>query len=466
MSNLGYIEPLDFYTDQVLGRGSLGTLTDNDEYFYGLARCLQPVPYAARLNWVTGSTIVWDGHILYEGDLPTLHYYISSGSSGVTLSLLIGEPDDWSNAETITTATDQTREGTYSMLTKPWTAGTLLRILCQASAGSSGTGDDVAVCRTPWLTDYGHPDVGNTLRFQSHDKFVNGNTGTAAQFNIIKNNDQYFWETRPRQHAFPGTRRRMDLATNGNAIVWAGYIHHWGHRLYYDLYLANNDSGKASLRLTYDSGGVNETYENFTSAGSDEGYIDINEASDSQYGVLKPVELRYYSTNPLPPPVDVDLYYLTLTTNATSDDASAVYTHQPEFSVGSFAQADGGLYEARIVHLMDNDIYIRDKMTSRARVGRRDYAVAAPYIQDAGNSSPGHAGEYKLFRRANTLYYRGTDLQMVWGGEAYTAALDDYDSSNPYQTLDLNSLPNLEYGQGYTIRGDADTKALLYAMEK
>ena len=38
MTHLSYVEPMPFADGQTLGRGNLGVLADNDEYFYGLAR--------------------------------------------------------------------------------------------------------------------------------------------------------------------------------------------------------------------------------------------------------------------------------------------------------------------------------------------------------------------------------------------------------------------------------------------
>ena len=121
-----------------------------------------------------------------------------------------------------------------------------------------------------------------------------------------------------------------------------------------------------------------------------------------------------------------------------------------EFTVGNIV---GGKADVPFVvttdvsNLATNDKHIFSALCANAKVGRRDYAVRTPSV---ALNSTSYAGDLRIVHRYDRLVYRTTDGEMTWGTN--TESLDDSDSDNAYQTLDLTGL-DLAYGQVYKITG-------------
>ena len=84
-----------------------------------------------------------------------------------------------------------------------------------------------------------------------------------------------------------------------------------------------------------------------------------------------------------------------------------------------------------------------------AAIGRRDYAVRTPSVTI---DNVDWRGDLRLCHRYDTLVYRTVGGEMTWGTNS--ESLDDWDSDNAYQTLDLTGL-DLPYGQVYKITAAA-----------
>ena len=454
---IGYREPQPFYTGQILGRGNVGVLADNDEYFYGLARRWHCVPRSGYYGWFgpgEANRTIWNGHIFYESGVALLHYTLWSNADDIHTELWIGESDNFSSTRTrIATAENKTVTGTFDMRTKPWTLNKLHRIWCRIHRDDTNS-QGIGTCRAPYLTHTGEK------YYRPGYSIVDGAIGKRGHFNRLRRNDQYFYVCTPRQPAFAGMRQSAD---SGTLEIWRGRIHHKWHRLHYYVYLSNGASGN-KLRIRYDRDGNNDTIVDIGSSGETMGSKQINTSSDWMTSKLLTAELIIDGGGTSV----AEVFYLYIGPDSTNDP-QANYKPMGAFRPDQWVYGDTAGQDTRLSIFKSNDAHIFKYMCWNAAVGRMDYAVAAPYTwaPDSGTTPIiDKAGDYRLVRRYDTLYYRIEGGQMTWGGGEYSHALENYDSANPYHTLDLKALDTLEYGQVYRLTADDDAQNLQFAMER
>ena len=431
-----YTKPTLFTTRQILGRGNLEVLRDNDDFFWAMAHALTPIP--GNLNSTTASQALFDGWHYYRADATDLDYYVTLNAGGGTLYLYydyggIHEQQPVVDTSTAGTVTSDVR-GLYDIAAEDSTPRPegIYRVYCYVNGGTG-------YCRPPYTTytgdEYFHPPFAP----------IDGTVSQAAMLNQIRGNDIYFNACRPVNIAFGGMRR-----SGSSKNCWDGYAYHRGTRLYYRISLPSNwDDGVDSFSLHYDYGGANQQeLLSWTTAGTRESYVDLDTTSytytpGQRYRVTARVNSGRYP--------DVQYLFMEPQTTDVGPGMSASdwgYTLMDDFGVGQWVYGNtaGQLTRLRLFH--DNAKMIFSALCTSAKVGRRDYAVRKPSVTI---DSVTYKGDLRIVHRYDTLVYRSLSGEMSWGTN--TESLSDYTADDAYMTLDLRSL-DLAYGQVYKISGE------------
>jgi len=431
-----YTKPTLFTTGQVLGRGHLETLRDNDDFFWGMAHAWQPV--VGNLNSTTAGQALFDGWHYYKTDATKLDFYVTLNAGGGTLYLYydyggIHEQRTVVDAGTAGTVTSDVR-GLYDIAAEDSTPRPegLYRVYCYASGGTG-------YCRPPFTVytgseHYGLPPTPVDLV-----------TSSASFFNRVRSNDIYFNDCLHIQPAFSGMQR-----SGASKNCWDGWTYHRGTRLYYRITLPSNWGGGDSFSLQYDYGGANQQeLLSWTMAGTREDYVDI-----STDGYTYTPGQRYRVTARVNSGRLPNVEYLYIEPQTTDvgpglGQASWDYVIMDDFVVNQTVRGSGPLGDKTLLSLLGTaDRHIFSALCTSSKVGRRDYAVRKPTVTI---DAVAYTGDLRLVRRYDTLVYRTLSGEVSWGTS--TESLSDYTADDAYMTLDLRGL-DLAYGQVYKITGE------------
>ena len=429
-----YTKPTLFTTGQILGRGNLEVLRDNDDFFWAMANAVHPI--VGNLNSTTASQALFDGWHYYKADATDLDYYVTLNAGGGRLYLYYDYGGAFSqitvcDPQTAGTVTSDTL-GLYDVSVGGTRPEGIYRVYCYANGGTG-------YCRPPYTVYTGGENYGAPSRPSD------GELSSATFFNRVRSNDLYFNDCLPVQAAFSGMQR-----SGSSKNAWDGWTYHRGTRLWYRITLPSNWGVGDSFSLQYDYGGANQQeLLSWTTAGTREDYVDIDTASytytpGSRYRVTARVD-----SGRLP---NVEYLYIEpLVTDPGPgvDAADWNYIVMDEFAVNQWVYGSRplGVYN-RLDILKAADAHIFSALCASSKVGRRDYAVRKPTVTI---DAVAYTGDLRLVRRYDTLVYRTLSGEVSWGTS--TESLSDYTDDDAYMTLDLRGL-DLAYGQVYKISGD------------
>lgn len=420
---LSYVQPQEFQTGQVLGRGQLGILVDNDQFFSGLCDAYLTVPRGVERTWIGTETtlVVFDGYHWLQADAETVYYFISvtnvDPAHRTTLTLTY-------DGTTIGTTNSGDASGTYDASAK---ASGLYRVVCTATRGDGDYGATMYI-RPPYTIYTG------ARSYTAVPTITDGNVGTAAEFNIWRANDLYFNDMVRPNPAFVSVKRGF-VGDEESLSIWQGWVKHDANhtKLNYKVAITEITSDAEHIHLTW--GGA--TVATITSAGDSEGSATISGTPGAFYEVEAVFERTAHDYHT----VKATIYYLFTRPNA----ADAGFTNMGALTVGQDVYGDTAGQDTRLQLLSDND----DNLNGRT--DRLDYTVHKAWYDDLGDAEGDW--DYYLMRRYDTLIYRGTNVTITYGDDD-TVSLDDTDDGdNIYRSFDLGQITGLMPGQIYKISG-------------
>lgn len=462
MSSLSYVQPPEFETGQVLGRANLGILRDNDDYFRGLADRWRCVPYGVSRSWIGDETyqVVWDGYHYLESDALTLYYHlILAGRDTAGHCHLyynwdgnIGTPG---GTLVVTQSSNGTASGSYDLSTFFGTNGAgLYRVGCVQHRTADGQDENLTtVCRAPYTIYTG------AKSYSSPPTITDSATGTAAHLNTLRSNDLFFQDCTPRQPAFVGMSRSY-VADEHSVVIWDGWICHRSEKMhwYIGLYPGDGDTNADSNQLTikYDADGTPETVTTHADNGDEWDSAELSGSYTVGNWYRVQVEMTR-SSHASGYGCGGAVYYMYMGPPQDAGGGEATYALMDEFVPGQWVYGSTGGQDTRLALLSNNDTYIYERLCWGASPGdRTDFAVASPGFVRLGGTD---TGDYRLQRRGDTLYYRGTGLTLEWGSNE-AESIDDPEDGEEYATADLNRI-GIPHGVVYKMTGDT----LEYAME-
>jgi hypothetical protein len=459
VSRLRYESPPTFETGQVLGRANLGILRDNDDFFRGLADRYRCIPYGASRSWIGDETeqVVWDGYHYLEADALTLYYHLTLAgrdTAGHAHLYYNWDGDVGSPGGTLiaTISSNGTSSSSYDLSTFHGTNGDgLYRVGCVMHRDADGEDENLnTTCRAPYTVYTG------AKSYSTPPTITDGNAGTAAHLNTLRNNDLFFNDCTPRQPGFVGMERSY-LASEHSLILWDGWIKHRSTEMYWYIGMVpgdgDNNADSNQITIKYDLDGTPETVKTHTTNGTSESHATL--AGSYTIGNWYRVQVEQTrSSHASGYNCTGSVYYLYMAPPQDSEGETA-FTLMDEFTENQWVYGDTAGQDTRLELLSDNDTYIIERLCwDDDEVGRLDFAVSKPAFIRLGGTD---TGDYRLQRRGNTLYYRGTELTLRWGTDNNEGLDDAADCS----TFDLNSI-DLPHGTIYRVTGTT----LEYAMEK
>lgn len=443
-----YTQLQAFETGQVLSRAQLEILRQNDEYFHGLAYRWRTVPNCTCDSPLAGQTSLtaWTGYVYIPADCKMLSYWydVTGGSASVTSYLTLYASDGSTAVGTGNVAqkaaaagVTETVSGTVNLETVLGTTITTGLYCLKLRAAKDSNDDTMSLAwrAAPCLLYTG------SLSYTSPPTITDGNTSTAGHFNAWRSNDLYFAANQPVQGAFSGCDIDGAAAT---MTLFDGYIPHFGTRVYYSVTFTLNNAGE-KIQIVYDyGGGGQQTILETGTTGTHTSYTDLT--STHTAGTWKRVVVRLLNGG------DGTVNYLYVHPQPGDEDEASTphaYTIMPAFTVNQYVYGSTSGQNTRLQLFSNNDRHILTYLCENVTVGQRIYPVRLPeYVRLGGTDK----ADLKLVRRYDTLYYRTSGAVLEWG-DGQSQSLTDYDSSNGYYSLDLNSLTGLAHGSVYTITG-------------
>lgn len=428
-----FVAPQEFVDGQVLGRTQLGVLLDNQRYFHGLCdRWRVPSHSVERDSTVTD--VIWDGFLLLDADAKTMWYHIEADTDAI-----VDLYYDKGGAGEVLIATannaNPVREGSYDL--SGFSPG-LYRVYCR-NRGTTGT---TGGCHAPATTYTG------SLSYTTPPTYTDGNVGTHTDLNKNRANGFYFNDIKPPQAAFVGCERGF-VGTETSLVIWRGWIKHRHERIRYYVDLQPTDSllndNNNRIRIVYGyEDALAETVLQTAVVGEHESYHDLVNVfvDDTWYQIAVIIDRddgNDYGQ-------DSKLNYILGSPVA----ADASFTNVDALTVGQYIYGSTAGQDTRLQLVSDNDANIN------GRLEYHRFGVRKAEYTDLGGS--GGTWHYRLMRRYDTLYYRGTSVTLRYGDDE-SRALDDVSSS--YGTFNLQQLPGLQYGMIYRLEGST----LDFAME-
>lgn len=444
-----YTKMQTFTDGQIVGRGQLNTLRDNDNYFWGLASRWRPCFEAPIVEPIAGSAYdFWNGYHLLRDDAMTLYWWfqVTGGATHSTTGIAYYYKDNGTayELEEITAAAGQTATSTvgWQGLDLSGVSGISaglhrVRFRMFYSSDDSGTGQ----ARPPWTTYTGSEvfTVPPVIRDEAVSK--------VGDFNTWRTNDEYFQACSPTNPAFHMIHRG-EPTNDDSQIIWDGWnVHTSGiEDLYYSVYFSTDDNNN-KLHIYYDYGGSNQTYAVVDTAGSTQtGHLSLTSGTYTNNAWYR-VVVEEQRTNGTPGALCyVNYLYMT-----GDPSGFTLYDPMPDFTVGDWMYGDDDRYPERLQLFSAWDGRIFKALCWDASVGRADFAVRDD------TSLPPYAPwtTHAIKHIYDFLWYRGTGVALQWGSDN-NRSLPDTDSDNPVLVMDLRSLTNLAYGQHYRITGNVD----------
>jgi hypothetical protein len=427
-----FTTPQSFVNGGVVGRAQLGVLLDNDRYFNGLCdRWRTVVAGGQRTNTITQE--LWDGYHLLRSDAKTLYYCIEAGTNAV-----VDLYYDYGGANQTLIATadnaNPVRSGSYDL--SSFDPG-LYRVYAR-NRGTSGT---TSTCWPPYTVYTG------ALSYTTPPTITDGSVASYVDFNKFVANDLFFNANRPPQPAFVAGTRKF-IGTETSLIIWHGWIKHHNPVVRYHIklnpYDAPGNSNNNQMRIIYGYGSaLAENVIQTAVVGEHEGsHTLVNAFVDGNWYHVA-VEISRDDGNGY---IQTSSVYYLMTEPAA---ASATFTNMGDLTVGQFVYGSTAGQNTRLQLLSDNDNDIDDRLL------RMDFAVREAEYVDLGDS--GGTWHYRLKRRYDTLYYRGTNVTLQFGDDESVALTD---VSAGYGTYNLQQASGLVYGMIYQVVG-----SLQFAME-
>ncbi len=427
-----FTTPQSFVNGGVVGRAQLGVLLDNDRYFNGLCdRWRTVVAGVQRTNTITQE--IWDGYHLLRSDAKTLYYCIVAETNAVVdLYYDYGG----ANETLIATAnnTNPVQSGSYDL--SSFDPG-LYRVYAR-NRGTSGT---TGTCWPPYTVYTG------VLSYTTPPTITDGSVASYADFNKWVANDLFFNANRPPQPAFVAGTRKF-IGTETSLIIWHGWIKHHNPVVRYHIklnpYDAPGNSNNNRMRIIYGYGSaLAENVIQTAVVGEHEGsHTLVNAFVDGNWYHVA-VEISRDDGNGY---IQTSSVYYLMTEPAA---ASATFTNMGELAVGQFVYGSTAGKATRLALLSSNDADINSRLL------RMDFAVREAAYVDLGDS--GGTWHYRLKRRYDTLYYRGTNVTLQFGDDE-SVTLPDVSAG--YGIYNLQQASGLVYGMIYRLEG-----SLQFAME-
>jgi hypothetical protein len=445
-----YKQPQELETGQILGRAHLGIFKDNDDHFHALADAMRtPAPGIYDTDTTLDKYNIWDGWVLVEDDCYTLTY------SGVThtgdVYLYIDEPG---NASYLMDSNPSS--GTINMLEQGYATTGLRRVTFQVK-------DDGATGITippPYLA-HSDPYTPTWVPTWCGRQTFENAPSRAQEFVNLMSNDRWLYLRRPRQAPVKAVVSNYPAGSGAAYTFWNGWFQYYeGYdTVYYHIRCYTDEWVKGAKTDNNWNPGDNEVVLYADTAGGTEIVDCVALATNSGYQDLEGSATLpgTYSNN------DMVRLYANLERGDTAHSAWGWVRYvflgksSPASDYIDMPLRDVGEQVLGAVSSTDEDLYtfgVNDMSLYNRLVTRRDFAV-----QTCTNDR-NRQEWYRLKRRGNWLLWRGTNVELSWGGK-YSIMLGD--AVNPYGTVDLVSLKGLHIGMIYAL--ETHGGRLEFAME-
>jgi hypothetical protein len=428
MGDVAYTVPPTWATGQILGRGQLGILVDNDRFFNGAADAWSPVMAGTSRGFIgtEPSLTVFDGYHLLRSDAKTLNYYIDV-TAAATATLVL-----YYDGDAVASTTGGVASGTYDLSAK---AAGLYRVhaVCTRTDIYASVG---MVVMPPYTTYTG------SRSFTTAPTITDGLTSAATHLNAWADNDRYFNDILRPNPAF-WTIKRAWVGDETSLCIWRGWVRHTHDRLHYKVEITAVGDKHEHLHIKYDG----STVATISTQGVTEGTATISGTVGTDYLVEV-----YFDRDESGTVAQAYVHYLFEKPSA----ADAGFTNMGALTVGQDVYGDTAGQSTRLALLSSNDTNLN------GRLWRRDYTVLkCEYPELGGTIGPTNI-RHSILHRLPMLVYRGQNVTMTYGDDE-TVSLDDTDDEDyVWRTYDLGNVAGLVAGQVYVISGG---ESLDFAME-